>query len=347
MTFQKALCFDDVLLVPRHWSGGSRKEVDISTRIAGVPLELPIISANMPSVSGLDMAVALDNAGGMSIFDRLCPIEEQVQKALEFRKISPTGLVGGSIGIGQDALEDAKKLIGANVDLICIDVAHGDQRDCEYTLEKFQEEFPKFPVIVGNFAVIPRWARTQSLNSKIAWKLGVGSGASCTTRIQTGCGLPTFQSILEFKKGHNAKDWLPAGDIIADGGIKNAGDCVKSLAAGADAVMLGSLLAGTTEAPGSIIKDDKTGLKYKVYRGNASAGSKIQAGLLQEFVEGAEMLVKFKGSVDDVLAQLEDGIRSGFTYCGARTLPDLQGLAKFMEISSAGQKENLPHGIFG
>lgn len=347
MTFPKALCFDDVLLVPKHWSGGSRKEVDISTRIAGVPLELPIISANMPSVSGLDMAVALDNAGGMSIFDRLCPIEEQVQKALEFRKISPTGLVGGSIGIGQDALEDAKKLIAAYVDLICIDVAHGDQRDCEYTLERFQEEFPKFPIVVGNFAVPPRWAKKQSLNAKIAWKLGVGSGASCTTRVQTGCGLPTFQSILEFEKWRGHKDVLPVGDIIADGGIKSAGDCVKSLAAGAHAVMLGSLFAGTTEAPGSIIKDDKTGQKYKVYRGNASAGSKIQAGLRQEFVEGAEMLVKFKGSVDDVLAQLEDGIRSGFTYCGARTLPDLQAYAKFMEISSAGQKENLPHGIFG
>ena len=342
MNFKLALCFDDVLLTPKHWSGGSRKEVDISTRIAGLPLSIPIISANMPTVTGLDMAVLMNDHGGLGIFDRMGPIEEQLKKIKEFRTIRHHGVVGASIGIGKQAQSDANMLVDAGVNLLCIDVAHADQRDAFDILEKITTLF-KVPIVFGNFAVPPKYNYNVSKMQNVALKLGVGSGAACTTRIETGCGLPTLESVFEFTSGGK---YSYRGGLIADGGIKNSGDCVKALAAGASAVMIGSLLAGTKESPGSIIKDDRTGNKYKIYRGNASAGSKVEAGLKEEFIEGAEMLVPYKGSADAVLNQLVDGIRSGFTYCGSRNVPELWEKAEFVKISSASQRENRPHGLF-
>lgn len=341
---RKALCFDDVLLIPKYWSGGSRKEVDISTRVGGLPIDIPIISANMPSVSGLEMAYVMDDFGSLAILDRMGPIESQVEKIVEFRRTrKENSKIGGSIGIGQSALEDCKTLIEADVSLICIDVAHADQRDAFDTLQKVMQAYPKFPVIIGNYACHPKQGYDFKRMLNVSWKIGVGSGASCTTRIQTGCGLPTFQS-LEMMR--DAGSYTYKGGLIADGGMKNSGDIMKSLAVGASAVMIGSLLAGTVEAPGAVIKDDRTGNKYKIYRGNASATSKVEAGLREEFIEGAEMLVPIKGSARGVIQQLIDGIKSGFTYCGSRNLPELWEKAEFMQVSAATQRESQPHGLF-
>lgn len=158
----------------------------------------------------------------------------------------------------------------------------------------------------------------------------------CTTRIQTGCGVPTLQSVIDVAEGNR---W-----IIADGGIKNSGDIVKSLAAGADAVMLGSLLAGTDEAPGEVIKGSRGG-KYKIYRGAASYGAKKEFFSKAEYVEGEETLVPYKGSVEKIIKKLCEGIRSGFSYCGSHNLKELQNKATFIRISSSGMKESKPHGL--
>lgn len=336
---ESALSFDDILLSPKYFDGKSRKEVDLSTTVAGLKLKLPIISANMPSVTGENMALAVSRAGGLGILDRMGePKYEEVER---FKRRYPNEKIGASIGIGDSAIEEASKYIDLGVDIICIDVAHGNQKQTCKIFEDFRKKHEIFPLIVGNFAAVPF---TNSFSDMLedyftAIKVGIGGGSVCTTRIQTGCGMPTFQSLLGFRA------CMSNGlDVIADGGIKNSGDIVKSLAVGAKAVMIGSLFAGTNESPGPIIKDDKTGRKFKVYRGNASYGTKIGASMTSEFIEGAETLIPYKGSVVQIVKQLEDGIRSGMTYCGATTLDKLNDNAEFIKISQAGHRESLPHG---
>lgn len=336
-----ALSFDDVLLVPQHYPGTSRSEVSLKTTVAGLDLELPIISANMPSVTSIELARVLSERGGLPIFDRMGALVDQTRK---LDGVGDNIRVGASIGIGPTCLDDARDLIKWGASLICIDVAHADQSRVFDVYETFRSIWPKFPLIVGNFAT-PAWLsggrdRFASLflnDEFLAVKMGVGGGSVCTTRVMTGCGLPTLQSIIDV--GYQG----PAGGVIADGGLRNSGDIVKALAAGADAVMLGSLLAGTDESPGEVLHDAKTGAKYKTYRGNASSGVKRNAGLPAEHIEGIETLIPYVGSVASVLDKLEDGMRSGFTYCGVRNLESLMQTAEFTVVTAAGYREGLPH----
>lgn len=326
-----ALSFDDVLLIPARYSGNSRKDVDLSTQIAGIKLSLPIISANMPGVTGFEMATVMHEMGGLGIIDRIT--EHSPKEFEEWKKSHPSYKIGASIGIGEDAISKAKELVSVGVDLICIDVAHANQRRTYEVYDKFRSTIGKFPLIIGNWAT-PGWDREFDKDEFLAMKIGIGGGSVCTTRVQTGCGMPTLQSVLDCSE--------TSLSIIADGGIKNSGDIVKSLAAGAHAVMIGGLLAGTDEAPGQIVSVN--GKLFKVYRGNASAGAKAGAGLSSEFIEGAETLVPLKGSARKVLKSLEDGIRSGFSYCGSMNLRDLHEHAEFIRITPAGYRESLPHG---
>ena len=339
-----ALSFDDVLLVPGYNNIGSRSDVSLETDVAGVSLHLPIIAANMPSVCEYYMADALGAAGGIGIIHRMQPILDQCNQAA----MNAMFKTGGAIGIGEDWKERAESLMGAMVQLICLDVAHGHQeRVMEVALE-FLDSYDS-PLIIGNIATAA--AATDFANqispvdhSRVALKVGVGGGSVCTTRIKTGFGMPTLQSVMDV---YEALDELDSDiSIIADGGLKSSGDIVKALAAGADAVMLGSLLAGTKEAPGDVIKDDKTGLKYKVYRGAASYGAKAAHFGEAEYVEGAERLIPYKGAVIKTLNSLADGIKSGLTYCGVDNISDLQEEAEFVRITEAGFKESMPHGIF-
>lgn len=336
----RALCFDDVLLVPQYFDKKSRKEVDLSTNISGIKLKLPIISANMPSVTGAKMAFELSKVGGLGILDRMIPLLEQVEEIINFYKYINSGfdfpcdpVIGASIGIGETDLSRAKALIEQGAKIICIDVAHADQKQTITTYLKFREKYPDFPLIIGNYAT--PFNLTPFLNdSKLTFKVGVGGGSHCTTRIETGCGLPTFASGELFSKDNRIK-------FILDGGIKSPGDIVKSLAVGASAVMLGSLLAGHEECPGNVIKQN--GKLYKIYRGNASFGTKIETGNT-EHVEGEESLVLYRGKVYKTLARLEQGIRSGMSYCGSENLHQLVSKSQFVEISSAGYHESKPHG---
>jgi len=346
---RRAVSFDDVLLLPKFNSIQSRNLVSTETTVCGVTLKIPVISANMPSVTGRAMGLAIGEAGGLGIVHRMQSIKDQAE---EVYTVAQHNLpVGAAVGVGQDTLQRSEALIAAGATVLCLDVAHGDQESVHNVATSLLSTFPNAGLIVGNYATghalerllhaIPHKSLYFSDGRKrVACKLSVGSGALCTTRITTGFGVPTLQAVLDAQEV--VQDFC---DIIADGGIKNSGDICKSLAAGAEAVMLGSLLAGTAETPGQIISID--GNKFKVYRGAASYGAKSDFFGKAEYIEGAESIVPYKGSVTAVLQTIMEGVRSGFTYCGAENLREFQARAEFIEITSAGHQESKPHLLTG
>lgn len=379
--------FDDVLLVPQHSSLESRQDANTSTFICGTEYEIPIISANMDSCTELRMAEAMQDAGGLGILHRFMSLEKQVEQVNQFyagalaapRQDSKTkdftwGNIGVSIGVNGGSIKalhtwlqtpEAEYELERLPTLIVIDIAHGDSAQVYEMVEKYwelvrlhglgEEERPK--LMAGNVAT--GTAARMLIDAGVdAIKVGVGPGSMCTTRIVTGCGVPQLTAIdeviaarneaVEYASTYEKKERMKNITIIADGGIKNSGDIVKALAAGADAVMVGGLLAGTNATPGSVITSG--GEQFKVYRGMASKdaqlnregkpvdGSKIVP-------EGEGKLVPFKGDVSNVLHQLVGGIKSGMSYCGAFSLQQLRDNAVFIPITGNGMAESRPHGV--
>jgi IMP dehydrogenase len=339
MRARKAYSFDDVMLVPRYSEMNSRADADLSTAVAGVPLRIPIIAANMSSVCEDTMAIAMGEMGGLGIIHRMCPVEREAGMV---RAVHDAGVqVGFSIGVGPDWRErmEACRKFGS---IVCLDVAHGHHRRGVELLAAYFETYQDYPIIVGQIATAQAAGMfieriPEKFHRTVAFKTSIGGGSLCTTRIMTGFGVPTLQAVSDINEAHGH-----VISIVADGGIKNSGDIVKSLAAGADAVMLGNLMAGTDEAPGNIIKAKD--MLYKVYRGSASFGEKALRGEETRNVEGEEALVPYKGSVKRVVSGLLDGVRSGFSYGGAASIPELQEHAEFVEITAHGLAESLPHG---
>lgn len=332
---KEALCFDDVLLVPRFSKVVSRKDVNLATLIAGQNLGLPIISSNMDTVTEASMAKAMNKAGGVGCLHRFMSIEDNIRM---FKEAECKPWV--SIGLGTKELERAEALFHAGATTFVIDVAHGANIEVVKQFNKLYtltDEDTK--IIVGNFASLGsiqdfKYHATDNPN---AFKVGIGGGSACTTRIETGCGMPTFTSVLECSK-------QPV-DIIADGGMRTPGDIAKALAAGAKAVMLGGMLAGTDETPGESTYDGMGGT-FKKYRGSASKESYTLQGKDESWrtAEGASFNVRCKGSVAEVLQRIEGGLRSAYSYNGASNLAELQNNAEFIRISQSGYKEGTPHG---
>jgi IMP dehydrogenase/GMP reductase len=348
MLIKMALSFDDTLLVPKRTFGGSRKNVDLSTIICGYKMKIPIFSANMSSVTEAKMAIAMRNHGGLGVIHRMCTPKEQYEMVNEVycrlyeADLTHTPVFVSIEGTKDEAIERIKNIEHLYPYGYCIDVAHANSPDVEETIKAIIEEFPNINLIVGNYAtpegIMYLLDAVPDISlDRIAFKVGIGSGSQCTTRIVTGCGLPTLESIFRIRIS------LPNPNLklIADGGIKNSGDIVKVLAAGANAVMLGHLLAGAKETPGNVIKY-KGGL-YKIYRGSASFGQKFDVGK-DGFVEGEETLVSYKSQVTTTLTQLIEGVRSGCSYCGAVTLEELQENAEFVHITDSGYVESTAHG---
>ena len=339
------LSFDDVLLVPQYNEVESRSDVNLDTHIGGLHMKIPIIASNMPSVCEGEMAIVMGYKGGLGIIHRMQSIKDQAMQVAQ----SASYNVGGAIGIGDDWQVRTESILGAQGNVICLDVAHGHQEKVHDVALEFLDSYPDVPLIVGNYATAMGvdsflYQVDKSDLSRITLKVGVGGGSVCTTRVRTGCGIPTFQSIMDIYE--LTKIDYPEVSILCDGGCRNSGDIVKALAAGADAIMTGSLLAGTEESPGEVIKDDRTGRKYKVYRGAASYGAKKAYFGEADYVEGAERLIPYRGEVYEVVDHLLDGIRSGLTYCGVDNLHDLRKNADFVRVTSAGYNESLPHGLF-
>jgi len=330
---QKGLTYDDVLLVPQYSDIESRSEVSLTTDLGrGVELGLPIIASPMDTVSEADMAGSLGELGGISIIHRYNSIEEQTAM---IASIGGNTLVGAAVGVSGDFADRAVSAVAAGAKVICIDVAHGHHILVKKAIKKIRKVLPNIHIMAGNVATL------EGFNDLADWgadsiRCNIGGGSICTTRIQTGHGVPGIETILQCAKSdRDAK-------IIADGGIKNSGDIVKALAAGADAVMLGSLLAGTNCSPGTIFKTE-TGELRKTYRGMASAAAQRDWRGRVSSCEGVSSSVPYRGKLAEVVKELERGIRSGLSYSGARSVKELQAKAQWLQQSSASATESSAH----
>jgi len=336
----KGLTFDDVLLMPRHSEMNSRTAPQLDSKVTkNFTLKTPIISANMDTVTEKAMALKMAELGGLGILHRFMSAEEQVQQIKEIReKIKSLGLpVAASIGVKEDGMRRADMLADAGVDILTIDIAHGDSVMMFETLDYVKKKYPKIDVIAGNTAM-PEGVRGLIEHGADAVKIGIGPGSMCTTRIITGCGVPQLTAIamcvVEARKYQ-----VP---VIADGGIKTSGDVVKAFAAGAQTVMLGSMLSGCLETPGEIEGGKKR------YRGMASKDAQVSwRGELPKGMaaEGEARWVPCKGSVENIVFELTGGVRSGMTYLNAQSLADITKNALFMEMTSSGMIESKPHGL--
>jgi IMP dehydrogenase len=283
------------------------------------------------------MAATMSTAGGIGIIHRYNSIENQILEIVRAYETNPHDniIVGAALGVTGDYIERAQALISAGVDVLCVDVAHGHHLLMKEALADIREAAPSAHIMAGNVATL------QGVNDLADWgadsvRCNIGGGSICSTRIQTGHGMPGLQTIFECAK--TDRDVA----IIADGGIRNSGDIVKALAAGADAVMCGSLLAGTTETPGNVF-EDRDGFKYKTYRGMASKEAQIKWRGKYSSFEGVASQVPYRGPVQPLLEDLERGLRSGFSYSGARSMSELRSKAVFIRQTSAGFGESKTH----
>ncbi len=340
---REALTFDDVLLVPKY-SDVLPSQVDISTEIAGLNLKIPILSAAMDTVTEWKMAMEMARLGGLGVIHKNMTPEEQAEQILRVKREGFK--VAGALGTSPDTLERAEKIVRAGVDLLVVDTAHGHSKRVIDTVKELKRSFPDVPVMAGNVATGEGARDLISAGADVV-KVGVGPGSICTTRLVAGVGVPQmtaiFDAVVECKK-HGVP-------IVADGGIRYPGDVVKALAAGASAVMIGSLLAGTDESPGKLIVKD--GVKYKYYRGmgsvpamkKGSADRYFKSGSGKMVPEGVEALVPYRGSLRSVLDWIVVGIRSGFGYIGARNIEELWEKAEFVRITHAGYAESQVHDV--
>ena len=330
---KKTLSFDDILLVPQKSDIESRSEVDISGDIAGMKLDMPIISSPMDTVTEAQMASTMSMLGGMGVIHRYNTIREQT--AILKETLKHCTRAGAAVGVTDDMGARATALVAAGVSLLCIDVAHGHHTNVERAIKTLRDKFgSRVSIMAGNVATAEGFADLQDWGADVI-RVGVGGGSICSTRIQTAHGVPTFQSVLD------CSQVVDEARLVADGGIKNAGDIVKCFAAGADFVMLGSLLSGTDETPGDIINTRKG--KFKAYRGMASKDAQVEWRGKTASLEGIATTVAYKGPVASVVSELERGIRSGLSYSGARNIQTLQATAKFIRQTTSGQAESGTH----
>ncbi len=338
----KGLTYNDVLLMPRHCEITSRKTPELKSRLTkNKSINLPFVSANMDTVTEFEMATKMAQLGGHGILHRFIPVEEQVRqiKELQNKKSElPELIISASVGVKQEGKDRTDILVDAGVDLLTLDIAHGDSVMMLETLEYIKSKYPHIEVIAGNVAMPDGVKRLIDAGAD-AVKVGIGPGSMCTTRIITGCGVPQLTAVslcVQEAKKHNVP-------VIADGGIKTSGDIVKAFSAGADTVMLGSMLAGALETPGEV----KGGMKK--YRGMASKDAQVSwRGNMQKGMaaEGESRMIPCKGSVENIIDELSGGVRSGMTYLNANNLKELYTNSLFMEMSDSGLSESRPHGMF-
>jgi len=333
----EGLTFDDVLVVPQKSNVLSRKDPDLTSKITKkLSRPLPIISSNMDTVTEGEMARTMSKIGGMGIIHRFISADDQVHE-IGVAKETDDPIIAASIGVGEAAKERAQILVDAGVEILTIDVAHGHSIQMLKITEWVKKTFPKIEVIAGNVAT-PEAVKDLADAGADAIKVGIGPGSMCTTRVITGCGIPQLTAIsmcaLEAEK-HNVP-------IIADGGLKSSGDIFKAFCAGADSVMVGSLLAGTLETPGRV-RNGK-----KLYRGMASrsAQDSWRGGVTQGMApEGESHMIPVKGHAHDVIHELSGGVKSGMSYINATTFSEIKENARFIRMSPSGFRESVAHGM--
>ncbi|MDE2079652.1 MAG: IMP dehydrogenase [Patescibacteria group bacterium] len=337
----KFLTFDDVLIRPAE-SSLEPREANVKTTLAkGFSLDIPIVSAAMDKVTEAAMAIALGKLGGLGIIHRSNTLEEEVRMVIEAKK------AGVKVGAATSAfdLERAIALKKAGADVISVDSAHGHNLNVINGAKKIKKAIGKTPLLVGNIATAE--AARELVKFADGIKVGIGPGSICTTRIVSGVGVPQLSAIMDVVSvAKKAK--VP---VIADGGIKNSGDIAKALGAGASAVMLGNLLAGSDAAPGKIVEID--GKKFKEYRGMGSMAVLKKGTANDRYLgtskgivpEGVSALVPYTGTTEDVVLRLVGGIRVSMGYVGARTLSEFEKHVQFQIVTGASVKENNPHSL--
>ncbi len=346
-TIKESLTFDDVLLLPQY-SSVLPSETDLSLKLTNkINLKVPFLSSAMDTVTESKMAIAMAKAGGIGIIHRNLSIKNQTKEIMNVKKKNL--LVGAAVGTALDDLERAKSLINYGVDLIVIDTAHGHSKKVLKTLSMLKKINDKIPICVGNIATSEAAKTLYNCGADVI-KVGIGPGSICTTRMVAGIGVPQISAILNVKNALKKKNIK----IISDGGIKFSGDIAKALAAGADAIMMGSIFAGTDESPGKKFK--LKGKFYKQYRGMGSIGAMSSGSANRYFQknfkdkskfvpEGVEGRVEYKGNVSKIIYQLKGGLRSSMGYIGAKDLREINKNAKFVKITKAGFYESMVHSV--
>lgn len=359
------LTFDDVLLVPAE-SHVLPNDVDLAVSLTPtLKLNIPILSAAMDTVTESRLAVRIAQLGGLGVVHKNMLIERQAAEVAKVKNADvdygnfPNAatdvkghlIVAGAVGVTSDSLKRVEALVAEGVDAIVLDSAHGHSDGILRKVAEIREAFPNLNIIAGNIATSAGAAALYDAGVDVV-KVGIGPGSICTTRVVAGVGVPQLTAVMD--AAEVAAQY--GKTIIADGGLKYSGDIVKAIAAGGNAVMLGSMLAGTQEAPGEVMTDEQTGLKFKTYRGMGSIaamenGSKDRyfQGEVNEankmVPEGIEGRTTYKGVLDDVIFQILGGLRSGMGYTGAGSIEGLIEKGQFVQITNAGLIESHPHDV--
>ena len=346
-SIKEALTFDDVLILPRY-SSVLPTDTNITLSLTKkINLKVPFLSSAMDTVTESNMAIAIARAGGIGVIHRNLKIKSQTNEIIKVKRKKLS--VGGAIGTNNEDLERARSLIENGVDLIVIDTAHGHSEKVLKILSKLKKININIPICVGNIATGEAAKKLYNAGADII-KVGIGPGSICTTRMVAGIGVPQISAIMQVKQALKKKKIK----IISDGGIKFSGDIAKALAAGADAIMMGSIFAGTDESPGKKFKIK--GKTYKQYRGMGSIGAMSSGSANRYFQknhkdkskfvpEGVKGRVEYKGSVSKIIYQLQGGLRSSMGYIGAKNLNDINKKAKFIKITKAGFYESMVHSV--
>ena len=347
VTIKESLTFDDVLLLPRY-SEVLPSDTDISVNLTKkIILKVPFLSSAMDTVTESRMAIAIAEAGGIGIIHRNLSIKNQAKEIIKVKKKKL--LVGAAVGTNKEDIDRARSLVANGCDLLVIDTAHGHSLKVLKILSELKKIGEEIPICVGNIATGEAAKKLYNSGADII-KVGIGPGSICTTRMVAGIGVPQISAIMEVKKALKKKKIK----IISDGGIKFSGDIAKALAAGADAIMMGSIFAGTNESPGKKFKF--RGKIYKHYRGMGSIGAMSSGSANRYFQknfkdkskfvpEGVEGRVEYKGNVSKIIYQLKGGLRSSMGYIGAKKLSQISKNAQFIKITKAGFYESMVHSV--
>ena len=346
-TIKESLTFDDVALVPQYSSVLPHETITKTELNKNLKLNIPLLSSAMDTVTESKMAIAIAKSGGLGIIHKNLNPKNQAQ---EVKKVKKNNIfVGAAVGTNEKDIDRVYKLLESKVDLIVVDTAHGHTKKVLTIIDKIKKISKKTIVCAGNIAT-GKAAKFLADSGADIVKVGIGPGSICTTRLVTGIGVPQLSAVLDVKKA--LKNYKTK--IISDGGIKFSGDIAKAIAAGADAVMIGSLFAGTEESPGKIFKHK--GKLYKNFRGMGSEGA-MSAGSADRYFqkknkniskyvpEGVEGIVQFKGPVNKIIYQLIGGLRSSMGYMGSKTIKDLQKKCEFVKITKAGFYESMVHNV--
>lgn len=353
---KRGLTYDDILLVPKYSEVKSRRTINTNTLVSRrYGVLRPFVASCMDTVCEYKMAIKMVELGGVGCIHRFMTVDEQceqVSKVVEYinnnHMYEHWGVmyddwhseikqipVMAAIGVNDVDIERAVRLVLSGVNIILIDVAHGHHINVKNMIHKLRETLPtSVDIIAGNIST------KESAEDLCEWgadglRVGIGGGSLCTTRIQTGHGVPNVTSIIDCVEGSSVP-------VMADGGIRNSGDIAKALSVGADCVMLGSLLAGTKESPGNIV-EKSDGSLYKRYRGSASLETKSAHKQSTKHVEGESTMIPFKGSVEYILDKLTDGLKSALSYSGSKDIKEFHWKSEVMEITPSGMAESKPH----